>query len=197
MAAGSGTRFGRPKQFEPLRGRRVIDWSLAAARAACAGVVCVLPAGHDEEEAGADRSVPGGATRSESVRAGLAAVPEDIEIIVVHDAARPVAPASLFADVIEAVRVGADAAIPGVAVHDTIRHADAGVIDRSHLVAVQTPQASRAAALRAAHAGGGDRRRIARRNRRHGGVPGRSHNLKITDPGDLRIAAVLLDEADA
>ena len=200
MAAGSGTRFGRPKQFGPLRGRRVIGWSLAAARAACAGVVCVLPAGHDEEEAGADRSVPGGATRSESVRAGLAAVPEDIEIIVVHDAARPVAPASLFADVIEAVRVGADAAIPGVAVHDTIRHADAGVIDRSHLVAVQTPQAFRAAALRAAHAGGGEATDDASLVETAGGtvvvVPGRSHNLKITDPGDLRIAAVLLDEAE-
>ncbi len=201
VAAGSGARFGGPKQFEPLRGRRVIDWSLAAARAACAGVVCVLPADHLGEEAAADRSVPGGVTRSESVRAGLAAVPEEAEIIVVHDAARPVAPASLFAEVIAAVRDGADAAIPGVAVHDTIRHADQGVIDRSHLVAVQTPQAFRASALRAAHADGGDAADDASLVEAAGGtvvvVPGRSHNLKITDPGDLRIAAVLLDEADA
>ena len=200
VAAGSGARFGGPKQFEPLRGRRVIDWSLAAARAACVGVVCVLPAGDDGSEPAADRSVPGGATRSESVRAGLAAVPDDVAIVVVHDAARPVAPASLFGEVIAAVRDGADAAIPGVAVHDTIRHADEGVIDRSHLVAVQTPQAFRASALRAAHAGGGEATDDASLVEAAGGtvvvVPGRSHNLKITDPGDLRIAAVLLDEAE-
>lgn len=201
VAAGSGARFGGAKQFEPLRDRRVIDWSLAAARAACDGVVCVLPAGHVGSESAADVSVPGGATRSESVRAGLAAVPDAAAIIVVHDAARPVAPASLFAEVIAAVRDGADAAIPGVAVHDTIRHADEGVIDRAHLVAVQTPQAFRASALRAAHAAGGEATDDASLVEAAGGtvvvVPGRSHNLKITDPGDLRIAAVLLDEADA
>ena len=201
MAAGSGTRFGAPKQFEPLRERRVIDWSLAAARAACAGVVCVLPPEHPGREDAADVSVAGGATRSESVRAGLAAVPADVEVIVVHDAARPVAPVSLFAEVIAAVRDGADAAVPGVAVHDTIRHAEQGVVDRAHLVAVQTPQAFRASALRAAHAAGGEATDDASLVEAAGGtvvvVPGRSHNLKITDPGDLRIAAVLLDEDDA
>jgi len=201
VAAGSGTRFGAPKQFEPLRGRRVIDWSLAAARAACAGVVCVLPPDHDGSEDGADVCVSGGATRSESVRAGLDAVPDDVALIVVHDAARPVAPVSLFHDVIAAVRDGADAAVPGVAVHDTIRHAEQGVVDRAHLVAVQTPQAFRAASLRAAHASGGEATDDASLVEAAGGtvvvVPGRSHNLKITDPGDLRIAAVLLDEADA
>ena len=200
VAAGSGTRFGGPKQFEPLRGRRVIDWSLAAARAACGGVVCVLPADRAGLEAAADRSVPGGATRSASVRAGLAAVPADAAVIVVHDAARPVAPASLFAEVIAAVREGADAAVPGVAVHDTIRHADEGVVDRSRLVAVQTPQAFRAAALRAAHATDAEATDDASLVEAAGGtvvvVPGRSHNLKITDPGDLRVAAVLLEEAD-
>lgn len=201
VAAGSGTRFGAPKQFEPLRGRRVIDWSLDAARAACGGVVCVLPADHVGTEAGADVCVAGGATRSESVRAGLAAVPGEVAVIVVHDAARPVAPSSLFADVIAAVRDGADAAVPGVAVHDTIRHAEQGVVDRAHLVAVQTPQAFRAEALRAAHAAGGEATDDASLVESAGGtvvvVPGRSHNLKITDPGDLRIAAVLLDEVEA
>lgn len=200
VAAGSGTRFGAAKQFEPLRGRRVIDWSLAAARDACAGVACVLPPDHGRTEEAADVCVSGGATRSESVRAGLAAVPLDVEVIVVHDAARPVAPSSLFAEVIAAVREGADAAVPGVAVHDTIRHAEQGVVDRAHLVAVQTPQAFRASALRAAHAAGGEATDDASLVEAAGGtvvvVPGRSHNLKITDPGDLRIAAVLLDEAD-
>lgn len=200
VAAGSGSRFGGAKQFEPLRGRRVIDWSLAAARRSCDGVVCVLPPDRPGDEAGADRSVPGGATRSASVRAGLAAVPDSAEVIVVHDAARPVAPDSLFLAVIEAVEGGADAAIPGVAVHDTIRHVDEGVVDRSSLVAVQTPQAFRASALRAAHAEGGEATDDASLVEAAGGtvvvVPGCSHNLKITDRGDLRIAAVLLEESD-
>ena len=201
VAAGSGTRFGAPKQFEPLRGRRVIDWSLDAARAAWGGGVCALPAHPVGTGAGAGACGARGATRSESVRAGLAAVPGEVAVIVVHDAARPVAPNSLFAAVIAAVRDGADAAVPGVAVHDTIRHAEQGVVDRAHLVAVQTPQAFRAEALRAAHAAAGEATDDASLVEAAGGtvvvVPGRSHNLKITDPGDLRIAAVLLDEVEA
>ena len=86
VAGGSGSRYGGLKQFEPLAGRRVVDWSLAAARESCDGVVLVVPAG--VEEAGA---VAGGVTRSDSVRAGLAAVPDDAEVVLVHDAARPLA----------------------------------------------------------------------------------------------------------
>src|SRR5438132_4449459 len=86
VAAGSGTRFGGPKQFASLLGRRVLDWSVAAAAAVSDGVVVVLPP--DRLEPGA---VAGGATRSASVRAGLAAVPTAADVIVVHDAARPVA----------------------------------------------------------------------------------------------------------
>ena len=69
--------------------------------------------------------VAGGATRSESVRAGLAAVPAEATIICVHDAARPFASQDLFAAVIDAVRDGADAAVPGIAVTDTIKRIDA------------------------------------------------------------------------
>jgi 2-C-methyl-D-erythritol 4-phosphate cytidylyltransferase len=162
-------------------------------------VVCVLPAGHDDDEPLADRSVPGGATRSASVRAGLAAVPDSATVIVVHDAARPLAPDALFQAVIQAVVDGADAAIPAVPVHDTIRHVDGGVVDRTALVAVQTPQAFRAAALRDAHAAGGEATDDASLVEAAGGtvvlVPGNHHNLKITDPGDLRIAATLLEGA--
>src|SRR5207253_1205874 len=100
----------------------------------------------------------GGATRSESVRNGLAAVPDDVEVIVVHDAARPLASAALFDAVIDAVRGGADGAVPGISVVDTVKRVKDGrvveTLDRTTLVAVQTPQAFRAAALRAAHAGG-------------------------------------------
>ena len=90
--------------------------------------------------------VAGGATRADSVRAGLAAVPEDADIIVVHDAARPLATSSLFAAVVDAVRSeGADAAIPVLPVADTVKRVEGATVrstvDRDGLVAVQTPQA--------------------------------------------------------
>jgi 2-C-methyl-D-erythritol 4-phosphate cytidylyltransferase len=196
VAAGTGDRFGGPKQFERLAGRRVVDWSLDAARAATDGVVAVLPP--DRVEAG---GVAGGATRSASVRAGLAAVPGDAEVIVVHDAARPLAAPELFGRVVAAVRAGADAAIPGVAVTDTVKRVDGdrvvGTVERAGLVAVQTPQAFAAAALRRAHHGERDATDDAALVERDGGVvvvvPGERRNIKITEPDDLRVACALLE----
>jgi 2-C-methyl-D-erythritol 4-phosphate cytidylyltransferase len=159
VAAGSGARFGAAKQFEQLGERRVVDWALEAAQAASAGVVLVVPPDRAvTDEPLADVVVPGGATRSASVRAGLAAVPPEADIVLVHDAARPLAPIALFEAVVAAVaNDGADAAVPAVAVSDTVKRVspDGAVIetvDRTSLVAVQTPQAFRAAALRAVHA---------------------------------------------
>jgi 2-C-methyl-D-erythritol 4-phosphate cytidylyltransferase len=158
VAAGSGARFGAPKQFEQLGDRRVVDWALEAAQAASTGVVLVVPPDRAVTvEPLADVVVPGGATRSASVRAGLAAVPPEADVVLVHDAARPLAPVALFEAVVAAVASdGADAAVPGVAVSDTVKRvaSDGAVIetvDRTSLVAVQTPQAFRAAALRAVH----------------------------------------------
>src|SRR4051794_41319434 len=94
VAAGSGTRFGGAKQYAPLAGRRVLDWSVAAARSVADGVVLVLPAqdvDDGEHEPAVDVVVAGGASRSASVRAGLAAVPDDADVVLVHDAARPAA----------------------------------------------------------------------------------------------------------
>jgi 2-C-methyl-D-erythritol 4-phosphate cytidylyltransferase len=195
VAAGAGSRFGGAKQFEPLLGRRVVDWSVAAARGVCDGVVIVLPP--DRQEPG---SRPGGATRSASVRAGLAAVPEAAEIVVVHDAARPLAGPELFERVVAAVRAGADAAIPVVPVTDTIKrvHGDrvAETLDRTTLVAVQTPQAFRAAALRAAHAGQPEASDDAALVEAGGGVvvtvAGDRRNLKLTSPDDLVVAGLFL-----
>src|SRR4051812_47581092 len=120
VAAGTGDRFGSPKQFELLGGRRLVDWALDAARKACDGVVAVLPPGHGEEGG----AVGGGATRSASVRAGLAAVPPEADIVVVHDAARPLAGADLFDQVVAAVRGGADGAIAAAPVTDTVKRVD-------------------------------------------------------------------------
>ncbi len=193
VAGGSGLRFGGMKQFEIVGEQRVLDWSVAAARAAGEGVVVVVPAADAEREGG----VAGGASRSESVRNGLAHVPADATIVCVHDGARPFADAGVFARVIEAVAAGADGAIPGVPVADTIKHVDArglviGTPPRAELRAVQTPQAFRASVLRAAHASGADATDDAALVEAGGGrvvvVEGDVVNRKITDPDDLRWA---------
>jgi 2-C-methyl-D-erythritol 4-phosphate cytidylyltransferase len=194
VAAGSGARFGGAKQFEELEGRRVVDWSLAASRSVADGVVLVVPADHEADEAPvADAVVVGGATRSASVRAGLAEIPDDADVIVIHDAARPFARPALFEAVVAAVRAGADGAVPGVGLADTIKRVVDGrvvaTLDRDELVAVQTPQAFAAAALRRAHLSGGDATDDAALVEATGGrvvvVPGDPANTKITLRTDL------------
>jgi 2-C-methyl-D-erythritol 4-phosphate cytidylyltransferase len=199
VAAGSGSRFGRAKQYEQLGGRRVLDWSLAAGRSVANGVVAVVaPERVGDPEPGADVVVAGGATRSASVRAGLAAVPDDANVVVVHDGARPLADAALFARVVEAVREGADGAVPAVEVTDTLRHRSPGsaLVDRSGLMAVQTPQAFATAALRRAHAGDPEATDDASLVEASGGkvvvVDGSPANLKVTRPLDLVVAEALL-----
>jgi 2-C-methyl-D-erythritol 4-phosphate cytidylyltransferase len=202
VGGGSGQRFGRPKQFEMLTDERVIDRSRRIAAEVCDGVVVVVPPSDAEREGG----VPGGATRSASVRAGLAAVPDAVDIVCVHDAARPLASPELYRAVIDAVVAGADGAIPGVPVVDTIKVVDDhGLVvatpARSTLVAVQTPQAFRADALRAAHAGGGDGTDDAALVEAAGGrvavVSGEATNRKITDRADLDWAREQVASMDA
>lgn len=200
VAGGTGTRFGGPKQFAELEGRPILAWSLDAARRACVGVIAVLPEGEiGAVQWDADAVVPGGPTRSDSVRHGLAAVPESAEVIVVHDAARPLATAELWKAVISEVTAGADGAVPARTVTDTIRQraADGGsvTLDRSKLIAVQTPQAFRAAIFRQAHNRGGDATDDSALVEAIGGrivlVEGSADNLKVTTPSDLRIASLL------
>lgn len=201
VAGGSGSRFGAPKQFADLAGRPVLEWSVDSARKVCAGVVLVLPEDAPAREWGVDVVVRGGATRSASVRAGLAAVPPSAAVIAVHDAARPLAGVELWEAVIGAVRAGADAAIPAVPVSDTVKRTGPDgtltTLDRSVLVAVQTPQAFNADALRAAHQRGDDATDDAALIEAGGGkvelVPSTSINIKITDPHDLVVAAALMD----
>ena len=205
VAGGSGTRFGDsvPKQFLDLGGLRVLDWALAAAGASCRGVVAVLPSDHLHVTlAPGVTAVAGGASRSASVRAGLAVVPRDASVVVVHDAARPLALPSLFERVIAAVRDGADGAVPGVPVPDTVKRVDASdrvleTLDRASLRAIQTPQAFAADVLRRAHAGGGDATDDAALVEAAGGrvvvVEGDPGNLKVTGPDDLLRAEALLE----
>jgi 2-C-methyl-D-erythritol 4-phosphate cytidylyltransferase len=196
VAAGSGTRFGSPKQFALINERRIVDWAVETSRISSDGVVVVLPAEQAQREGG----VAGGATRSASVRCGLAAVPQDATIICVHDAARPFASEYLFDEVIDAVCAGADGAVPGLPVVDTIKFIDAANVvkstpDRSQLVAVQTPQAFRANVLRQAHQNnpeGTDDSTLVETN---GGkvvvVMGDPLNRKITTPEDLNWARAI------
>lgn len=196
VGGGSGRRFGSLKQYETLGDRRVIDHARAVAQAASAGVVVVVPPQDAEREGG----VAGGTTRSESVRAGLAHVPSDATIICVHDAARPFATGRLYRRVIAAIESGADGAVPGLAVTDTIKMVSDGVVtstpDRDALVAVQTPQAFRADVLREAHSVGGgstdDAAMVEALGRRVVVVDGEVHNRKITHLDDLTWARAQL-----
>ena len=190
VGGGSARRYGGLKQYESLGTERVIDRSTRVAGLASDGVIVVVPASDADREGG----VAGGSSRSESVRAGLDAVPLDADVICVHDAARPLASVELYRAVIGAVIDGADGAVPGVPVTDTIKVVgDDGRVestpDRGSLVAVQTPQAFSALALRAAHAAGGDGTDDATLVEMAGGrivvVPGESNNRKITLPDDL------------
>ena len=196
VAGGSGERFGQRKQYLPLAGARVLDWALRAAVAAADGVVLVVPADvAGEPEPLATVVVPGGSSRSASVRAGLAAVPADATIILVHDAARPVPVPEVWERVRAAVAAGADAVVPAVAITDTLREIGGGTIDRSGVVAVQTPQGFRAEALRAAHLkapeGTDDASLVEASGGRVVVVDGDERNLKITAPIDLERAALL------
>ena len=210
VAAGRGERFGSDKQAADLGGRPVVSRSVATSLEASDGVVVVvaperlvaaeaLVAGPDGE-ATAVTLVAGGATRAASVRAGLVAVPDDAEVVLVHDGARPLATAALFARVVAAVRAGADAVVPGVPVADSLRAVDGGVIDRDGVLAVQTPQGFPADRLRAAHAAGTDASDDATLVEAVGGtvvvVDGEPANLKITRPVDLALATASLGSAD-
>jgi 2-C-methyl-D-erythritol 4-phosphate cytidylyltransferase len=205
LAAGSGERLGvgRPKAFVELAGRPMLEWSLAAlAAAGVTDIVVALPAGV-AAPAGV-RGVPGGASRSASVRAALAEVSADV--VLVHDAARPLVTPDVFARVAAAL-AGADCAIAAARVADTVKEADSSgavvaTLDRSRLWAVQTPQAFRRDVLARALDAPGDV--LARATddawlvERAGGsvrvVEASPANFKVTTPHDLRVAEMLLRE---
>lgn len=180
----------------------MVDWSVFTVRSACDEVVVVLPPGHEWDGPPVAAAVTGGATRSESVRAGLSAVPASVEIIVIHDAARPLASGALFDAVVASVRAGADGAVPALPVADTLKQVEGdrvvGTVERDGLVAVQTPQAFRAEMLRAAHGGGGEATDDAALVEAAGGkvvvVAGDPLNLKITTPHDLARAGWIMRE---
>jgi 2-C-methyl-D-erythritol 4-phosphate cytidylyltransferase len=215
-AGGAGLRMGGVRKpllqlgGEPLLGRSLQPF---LARADVHWIVVALPADvHAAPPAWLTaeprvRTVAGGAERSDSVRNALAAVPEDADIVLVHDAARPLVPAAVIQRCIDAA-VDGRSAIAAVPVTDTIKEVDGGgrivaTPDRRRLWAAQTPQAFPAAVLREAHARAAaegiaatdDAALVAR----YGGtvivVEGAPENLKITTPADMALAEALLERA--
>ena len=210
VAAGSGERLGadRPKAFVLLAGRPMVEWSVEAltAVAAVERIVVALPPGH-EAPAGTI-GVRGGVTRSHSVKAGLAAAGSP-DAVIVHDAARPLAPPELFERALEELEEhGCDGVVAAARVTDTIKEAVAdgtvrSTLDRSRLWAVQTPQAFRCDVLRRALAAPDEVLASATDDawlvERIGGVvrilEWTSENLKVTLPADLSVAERALGAA--
>jgi 2-C-methyl-D-erythritol 4-phosphate cytidylyltransferase len=200
VAAGQGQRYGGAKQFAVLNHDTVTTHSVRAARSVAERVVLVVPTNYQGNGEGADVVVVGGATRAASVRAGLEEC-GDADVIVVHDAARPLATPALFASVVDAVLAGADGAIPGLPISDTVKRIqhDGNVTvvtateARDELVTVQTPQAFARDMLIRAHATDDDATDDAALVEALGGrvvvVPGEVDNVKITAPGDLAKAS--------
>lgn len=236
VAAGSGERlgYGMPKALVPLGGEAILMHALRGVVAAeVARQICIaVPQGDTAlRELIADFAVElvdggpeltvvdGGSTRADSVRAGLAALEDGTEFVLVHDAARALAPERVFQRVADALAAGAKAVIPAMPVVDTIKTVAAtadtdsaiapevvtGTATREELRAVQTPQGFDVATLRRAHEAAGlfdDRQSAAVTDDAMlvelQGVPvhavrGASQSLKITTPLDLIIAEGLLE----
>lgn len=215
VAAGLGTRLGadRPKALVELGGRALLSWALerAAQTTGVEHLVVVAPPGHLSEAETAAREgltfasrealplvvVAGGAERHDSVGNGLAAVGE-VECVLVHDAARCLAPVELFDSVVGAVDFGDVAVVPGLAVSDTVKRVDAeGLVvetpPRASLRAVQTPQGFSVDVLRRAHAGDvagvtDDAGLVERLGLPVRVVPGHLDAEKVTTPFDLERA---------
>jgi 2-C-methyl-D-erythritol 4-phosphate cytidylyltransferase len=215
VAAGRGERLGsdRPKAFANLRGRPLLAESLERLEASewVEAIVVAAPEGWEEpvillaEELGAGKVhavVPGGATRADSVRAGVAEVAEGAAVVLVHDAARPLVTEGVIERVLTALGDGWDGAVPGLPLADTVKRVDGGRVvetfDRSGLFAIQTPQAFPADVLRRAlgreqatmtdcagfvEAAGG----------RVTVVEGDPALVKVTTPADVSLVESLLD----
>lgn len=218
VAAGSGTRLGAgaPKGFVGIDGHSVLRHALERVfRAPSAQVVVVAPAGREGDarseaiEAAGERRdlvtvVSGGTTRQGSVAAGIAALWADVEIVLVHDAARALTPPEVFERVIDAVESGRDGAIPVLSVVDTIKRVDGseivGVVDRSELAAAQTPQGFRRDVLEAAYRAAAeeftdDAALVADAGHAVAAVPGHPLAFKITTPADLERARSVVADA--
>ncbi len=214
-AAGRGDRLGldRPKAFANLRDRPLLAESLERLERSdwIDSIVVAAPPGWEEpvillaEELGCGKvveSVTGGETRSASVAAAVAVVPEDAAVVLVHDAARPVLPEEVIERVLTALNEGWDGAIPVLPIADTVKRIESDrvveTLERESLAVAQTPQAFLAPVLRGAL---GDAQAtdcaalLEARGGRIKAVPGDPRLVKVTEPADLELVESLLPEA--
>jgi 2-C-methyl-D-erythritol 4-phosphate cytidylyltransferase len=216
LAAGEGRRLetGTPKSLVRIGREAIVTLAARAAAASCAErVIVTAPAGLVEDVralvAPEVEVIEGGATRQASVRRALAAVPQDVAVVAIHDAARPFATPALFDAVVAAAASGEVAgALPVVPVADTVKRvADGAVVatePRDGLALAQTPQAFVLAALRDAHdrasAAGetftDDAAVVAWAGYEVRAIAGEQANFKITTPADVERAEAWLGRAD-
>lgn len=128
LAGGRGLRYGRLKQLDELAGSRLVDHTVAAARRTCDRVALVLPSGVGWDGEPVDALAVGGDHQSESLRAGLAVVPAEAGVLVLADPAHPLAADRIFTEVVEAVRAGADGAVPVVPLLEVVQRVRDGVV---------------------------------------------------------------------
>jgi 2-C-methyl-D-erythritol 4-phosphate cytidylyltransferase len=218
VAAGRGERLGtgRPKALVSLAGRPMLEWSVDTLRSlpAIEQIVVALPTDALAAAPEGTVAVAGGAVRSESVREALRASSGGRGgAVVVHDAARPLAPASLFGRaLVQLEESGADAVIAAAPVSDTIKQVGAdrrtvqATLDRTRLWVVQTPQVFRRSTLERVLLGASRELLAAATDdawliERAGGtvqvVESAPANIKITTPTDLRLAELLIAERAA
>jgi len=199
VAAGSGSRFGgpEPKQFTMLAGRQVIRWA-AEALLPAVDLMQVVGAAAPVDAALAGLAilptVAGGATRQESVRAGLEALAGHApDVVLVHDAARPLIPGGTVSDLLAALRDGVLGAIPAVPVADTLKRFDGealATVPRKNLFRAQTPQAFDFGTLLALHRAAevfeatDDAWLLEQAGHSVRLVPGHEENIKLTYPAD-------------
>ena len=204
-AAGSGERFGAgiPKALIQLADKTLLEHAISSLAPVVDEIIITAPAGFEKQisELVGDGIivVTGGATRSASVRNGLAAV--TTEFVLVHDAARALASSDLASRVIAELESGQVAVVPAIAVVDTIKTTDAqGFVtstpDRKSLVSIQTPQGFKTTALQDAHKSNSEATDDAALIEANGGkvkvITGENRALKITTPQDLNTALAFL-----
>ena len=214
--AGAGVRLGPggPKALRPLAGEPLLVHAVRRLRScpSVGPIVVAAPPGAVSAVADllAELSVvvvAGGAERQDSVAAGLAALPPEVDLVLVHDAARAFVPVAVVEAVIAALQAGAQAVVPVVPVADTVKRVDAdgcvlGTVPRADLRAVQTPQGFRREVLAAAHRAAGaaatdDAALVEAAGVPVRTVPGAPEAFKITTAFDLSVAEALLARSPA
>jgi len=200
VSAGKGVRFGGLKQLALIEDRRIVDISLSIANKCVDYVICVKVPGVDFGDLEADLIVEGGTTRSESVRAGIAKLPDQVKWVLIHDAARPLASIGLYERILSRLEDGAPAVVPVLGITDTVKEVVGNkvvsTLDRSRLFRAQTPQGFQRSVLELAYQSHAistdDSQLVEEIGIAVEAILGDENNFKITTSADLQQARDLV-----